>query len=43
LPATTWLREFRHVRAPQGDAFSREVIARAASPPLTIQHCTFQI
>lgn len=42
LPATTWLR------APAVVAGNREICAehidaRSTAPPLTIQHCTFQI
>lgn len=43
LPPTTWLR----AAAWQSESISRntrcDVIARATAPPITIQHCTFQI
>lgn len=43
LPPTTWLR----AASRQADSFRNElryeVAARATAPPLTIQHCTFQI
>ncbi|HEX7917662.1 hypothetical protein [Rudaea sp.] len=43
LPPTTWLRA--DARAAQRECRdpAREVIARAAAPPLNIAHCTFQI
>ncbi len=43
LPATTWLRAA--ARSLPANAFdvAAEVTARAAAPPLTVQHCTFQI
>lgn len=43
LPATTWLRAAARQPDACERAFTREVTARAAAPPLTIQHCTFQI
>lgn len=43
LPATTWLRSAAWQPDACDLAFTREVTARAAAPPLTIQHCTFQI
>ena len=42
LPATTWLRG----PIAQSDSYDVAVCAveaRATAPPLTIQHCTFQI
>ena len=43
LPATTWSREFRATNIDVPDSIACDVDARATAPPLTIQHCTFQI
>ena len=42
-PATTWSREFQSVTIHLSNRIARDVDARATAPPLTIQHCTFQI
>ena len=42
LPATTWLR-VPDAPAPRHHLAERAFAARATAPPLTIQHCTFQI
>lgn len=43
LPPTTWERgAFRRDEADHYDV-TREVVVRATAPPLTIQHCTFQL
>lgn len=43
LPPTTWLRSAAWQPGPFRDDIRCEVTARATAPPLTIQHCTFQI
>jgi hypothetical protein len=43
LPPTTWLRTASRVQQRWLDGPTCSVVARAAAPPLTIQHCTFQI
>jgi hypothetical protein len=43
LPPTTWLRAAARRSDSVHQNFRRDVIARATAPPLTIQHCTFQI
>ncbi|TLY51046.1 MAG: hypothetical protein E6K53_08455 [Gammaproteobacteria bacterium] len=43
LPATTWSREFHATNIRVLKCGARDVYARATAPPLTIQHCTFQI
>jgi len=43
LPATTWSKEFRTTNIQPPGCNARDVDARATAPPLTIQHCTFQI
>lgn len=43
LPATTWSREFHATNIRVLNRRARDVYARATAPPLTIQHCTFQI
>jgi len=42
LPATTWVREPIAQSIPY-DFAAYAIEARATAPPLTIQHCTFQI
>jgi len=42
LPATTWLRA-PAVVAPNQEIRADNIDARSTAPPLTIQHCTFQI
>jgi len=42
LPPTTWLRHATVVPNP-GGSYSDAIEARSTAPPLTIQHCTFQI
>ena len=42
LPATTWPREFP-ARIDLPSSIGCDIDARATAPPLTIQHCTFQI
>ena len=42
LPATTWLR-IPDAPCRQHHLAERAFAARATAPPLTIQHCTFQI
>lgn len=42
LPATTWLRA-PDASSSLPDFCGRALEARATAPPLTIQHCTFQI
>jgi len=42
VPATTWLREPLAQFVPC-DFAAYEIEARATAPPLTIQHCTFQV
>jgi hypothetical protein len=43
LPATPWLRGAARQSAGCDLVVAREVTARATAPPLTVQHCTFQI
>lgn len=43
LPPTTWLRAASWQSSAFAPAPQCEVVARAAAPPLSIQHCTFQI
>jgi hypothetical protein len=43
LPPTTWLRTPLAIRVHLPESPACEVAAHAAAPPLTIQHCTFQI
>ena len=44
LPPTTWLRAAAWQPRMCADlAVAHEVAARAAAPPLTVRHCTFQI
>jgi len=43
LPPTTWLRAASRHPVRWYDAVVHGVVARAAAPPLNIQHCTFQI
>lgn len=43
LPPTTWLRAASWVQERWHDDVIHGVVARATAPPLTIQHCTFQI
>ena len=43
VPATTWLRDAVHHGNSGYCETSSEILARATSPPLNIQHCTFQI
>jgi hypothetical protein len=43
LSATTWSREARTIRIDLPESIACEVDAHATAPPLTIQHCTFQI
>ena len=43
LPATTWLRAASWQPSAFAQAPVCEITARAAAPPLSIQHCTFQI
>lgn len=43
LPPTTWLRESGIAGIYLPDSVACDVDARATAPPLTIQHCTFQI
>ncbi|WP_347261995.1 hypothetical protein [Rudaea sp.] len=43
LPPTTWLRAASWHPVRWHDDVVHGVIARAAAPPLNIQHCTFQI
>src|SRR5258708_20559870 len=43
LPPTTWLRAASRVQHHWHNDVASNVGARAAAPPLTIQHCTFQI
>jgi hypothetical protein len=42
LPATTWLRAPAAVAGKQ-EICADNIDARSTAPPLTIQHCTFQI
>ncbi|HET7064146.1 MAG TPA: hypothetical protein VFI49_07685 [Rudaea sp.] len=42
LPATTWLRAPAAVTGKQ-EVCADNIDARSTAPPLTIQHCTFQI
>ena len=42
LPATTWLREFLLINSGRSDQLAL-LDAHASAPPLTIQHCSFQI
>src|SRR5512146_439353 len=44
LPPTTWLRvPLVNTSAGLAESAARDVDARGNAPPLTIQHCTFQI
>ena len=43
LPATTWSREFSTTRIDLPERIAYDVDPRSTAPPLTIQHCTFQI
>jgi len=43
LPATTWSREIDTTRVGPREFTACEIDAHATAPPLTIQHCTFQI
>lgn len=43
LPMATWLCETSAVAAARIGPVSCDVDVRAAGPPLTIRHCTFQI
>ena len=43
LPPTTWLRAASWVQYDWHAGVACDVVARATAPPLTIQHCTFQI
>ena len=43
LPATTWLRGFATVNVRRFGSIAHGIEARSTAPPLTIQHCTFQI
>lgn len=43
FPPTTWLRDGALIDASVPENARREPIVRATAPPLTIQHCTFQI
>lgn len=43
LPPTTWLRVAAWLPEISRSELSRDVPARAPTPPISIQHCTFQI
>lgn len=43
LPPTTWLRAAAWLPELATAVLPCELIARANAPPITIQHCTFQI
>jgi hypothetical protein len=43
LPPTTWNRTASWQIVTRWNDVDREAVARAAAPPLNIQHCTFQI
>ncbi|GAA0720229.1 hypothetical protein [Dokdonella soli] len=43
FPPTTWLRDAAWFVADTRVHHRGEIVARAAAPPLTIRHCTFQI
>jgi hypothetical protein len=43
LPATTWWRAAAWQPVAIGTDVPRDILARATDPPLTVQHCTFQI
>ena len=43
LPPTTWSRVAGTMRIALSESVACEVDAHATAPPLTIQHCTFQI
>ncbi|MEP7043518.1 MAG: hypothetical protein ABI843_10680 [Dokdonella sp.] len=42
LPATAWL-PVAEARCSSGHVYGADIDARSTAPPLTIQHCTFQI
>jgi hypothetical protein len=43
LPATTWLVQSDRCLSPAYDTRDAHIVARATAPPLTVQHCTFQL
>ena len=43
LPPTTWIRSASWQSDPSPCVVAREVTARAAAPPISIRHCSFQI
>lgn len=43
LPATTWWRDASTIRIDLPESIACEIDAHETAPPLTIQHCTFQI
>ena len=43
LPVTTWPREFDTTHLRRFESSVSGIDARLTAPPLTIQHCTFQI
>jgi len=43
LAATTWSRAVRAIRISLPESEASEIDAHATAPPLTVQHCTFQI
>jgi hypothetical protein len=43
LPATTWSREARTTRIRLPESLACGIDAHTTAPPLTVQHCTFQI
>ena len=43
LPPTTWLRAPSAGATRTAESIARSTDARGTAPPLTIQHCTFQI
>lgn len=43
LPPTTWLRAPAMATARTAESIACSIDARSTAPPLTIQHCTFQI